>query len=112
MTYLRQFARFWGGFFFLLAIFFMLIALIFLFTGKIAQPIGLSWYQSAPFSLNQTQVITQRYLIPGIWDYIFVPILKISGWKGLPALTILCFVIGTILRKVPSRKRSFRGSFK
>ncbi len=112
MNFLRQFARFSGGFFFLLGIFFVLIALIFLFTGRITQPIGLSWYQSAPFSLNQTQVITQRYFIPAIWDYMFVPILKMSALKGLPALTILCFVIGTLLRKTPTRKRSFRGGFR
>ena len=109
MNFLRTFARFIGGFFLGLAVFFIVVELIFLISGQgLGQALGLSWYQLNSGGLNLFQVLIQRYTIPGIWDVIIVPLLKMPAWKSLTALAILFFVAGTLLRQIPSRKKFFR----
>ncbi len=107
MSFLRQLARIFGGFFIFLSILFLLLEIIFLVTGRIGQPLGLSWYQISAGSLTLTQTIIQRYIFPSLWDFAFVPLLKMPSWKSLTALVILTFVAGTLLNRVPSRKKSF-----
>lgn len=109
MNFLRTFARSLGGFFLGLAVFFIVIELIFLISGQgLGQALGLSWYKLNSGGLNLFQVVIQRFTFPGIWDYIVVPLLKMPAWKSLNALAILFFVMGSLLRRIPVRKKFFR----
>jgi hypothetical protein len=37
--------------------------------------LGELWFQLHPFSLNLTQAVVQRYLHPGLWDAVLLPLL-------------------------------------
>ncbi len=46
---------------------------------------GELWFSLHPYSLNLTQAITQRYLLPSLWDPIAVSILQWPAWSILGA---------------------------
>ena len=51
------------------------------------QPIaaGQLWFGLHPYSLNLTQAITQRYLLPSLWDPVIVNLLQWPAWSILGA---------------------------
>ncbi|TVQ35279.1 MAG: hypothetical protein EA356_08320 [Geminicoccaceae bacterium] len=40
-----------------------------------APVLGELWFNLDPFSLNLTQAVVQRYLHPGLWDAVLLPVL-------------------------------------
>ncbi len=46
---------------------------------------GELWFGLHPYSLNLSQAITQRYLVPALWDPVIVNILQWPAWSILGA---------------------------
>ena len=55
---------------------------------------GKVWYQLAPESLNLSQAIVQRYLLPEIWEQVAVPLLLRPFWESVILLFILLLILG------------------
>lgn len=65
---------------------------------------GELWFLLAPESLNVAQAITQRYLLPELWDPGMITLLLMPAWVVLGGLGLI-FV--TLFR----RRRRRRGRF-
>jgi hypothetical protein len=88
--------RFLGRFFLLLA--FVEVALgiwIWLAGHDVTRSAGEIWYALEPGSLNLSQAIVQRYLLPEIWEQVAVPLLLRPFWESVLLLFILFLVIGS-----------------
>ncbi len=59
---------------------------------------GELWYRLSPGSLNLTQAIVQRYILPALWDPVMVTLLR---WPAWPILALA----GVILAGLGSRRR-------
>lgn len=46
---------------------------------------GELWFGLHPYSLNLSQAVTQRYLLPSLWDPIMVSLLQWPAWSILGA---------------------------
>ncbi|WP_169569496.1 hypothetical protein [Sneathiella limimaris] len=55
------------------------------------QLLGQLWFELHPESLNLTQAIIQRYLIPQLWDPVVVEILLWPAWLvfAIPGVALL-----------------------
>ncbi|MEM9442102.1 MAG: hypothetical protein AAGA73_16800 [Pseudomonadota bacterium] len=51
------------------------------------QPIaaGELWFNLHPYSLNLSQAVIQRYLLPSLWDPVIVSVLQWPAWSILAA---------------------------
>ncbi len=88
--------RFLGRFFLLLA--FVEVGLgiwIWLAGHDVTRSAGEIWYALEPGSLNLSQAIVQRYLLPEFWDQVAVPLLLRPFWESVLLLFILFLVIGS-----------------
>ncbi|MCO5060225.1 MAG: hypothetical protein M9905_20590 [Rhizobiaceae bacterium] len=65
-------------------------------------PLGTSWYLVSPETLNLAQALTQRYLLPQIWDPVMIYILNLPGFVVFAVLALLFYAIG---RKPASRRQ-------
>lgn len=65
-------------------------------------PLGQSWYSVSPDTLNLAQAVTQRYLLPALWDPVMVFILNQPGWAVFAVLALLFYAVG----HRPARRRS------
>jgi hypothetical protein len=54
-------------------------------------PLGQLWFNLDNGSLNLVQVVTQRYLLPELWDPVIVNILLLPAWFvfAVPAIVLL-----------------------
>ncbi|MEZ5934213.1 MAG: hypothetical protein R3F54_20205 [Alphaproteobacteria bacterium] len=46
---------------------------------------GELWFRLHPYSLNLSQAIIQRYVLPGLWDPVIVGLLQWPAWSILGA---------------------------
>ncbi|NJO38168.1 MAG: hypothetical protein HC871_11845 [Rhizobiales bacterium] len=46
---------------------------------------GELWFRLHPYSLNLAQAITQRYILPSLWDPLMVGVLQWPAWSILGA---------------------------
>jgi hypothetical protein len=53
--------------------------------------LGELWFRLAPGSLNLSQAIVQRYLLPSLWDPVLINVLLLPAWLvfGLPGLLLV-----------------------
>ncbi|SLN23726.1 hypothetical protein [Oceanibacterium hippocampi] len=70
------------------------------------QALGLLWYEFAPDSLNVTQAVVQRFLLPELWDPGITWILLKPAWLVFLVPGILLLVV--CRRRDGERRRSFR----
>jgi hypothetical protein len=80
-------------------------------TGQdLGQAAGRLWHDLDPASLNEIQAVIQRYIHPGLWDHVLVPVL---GWPAYRVLALsfpVPFVLGgllVVLFKKREKKRFF-----
>lgn len=68
--------------------------------------LGEVWFRFDPGSLNLLQAITQRYLLPAIWD---PGIITLLSWPAVAVLGILGLLFLLIFRKrrPPARRARF-----
>jgi hypothetical protein len=88
--------RLLGRFFLLLA--FVEVALgigIWLAGHDVTHSAGKIWYTLEPGSLNLSQAIVQRYLLPEIWEQAIIPLLLLPFWESVMLLFILFLVLGS-----------------
>jgi hypothetical protein len=54
---------------------------------------GELWFTLHPYSLNLSQAVTQRYLLPSLWDPVIISMLQWPAWSlfGAPG-AILAFL--------------------
>ena len=65
---------------------------------------GELWYRLSPGTLNLTQAVTQRYILPELWDSVLLTVLL---WPaalvlGVPGLVLL--TLGSFRRRSRSRR--------
>lgn len=46
---------------------------------------GELWFKLHPYSLNLSQAVTQRYLLPSLWDPVIISMLQWPAWSILGA---------------------------
>ena len=56
---------------------------------------GEIWYALGPGSLNLSQAIVQRYLLPEFWELVALPLLLRPFWESVMLLFILFLVLGS-----------------
>jgi hypothetical protein len=97
----------------LLGRFFVLIALLFAVLGAylwlsgadITLSAGQLWYQMDSAGLNTTQAIVQRYIHPGLWDNVIVPLLQRPTWEAVAIVVLVFALAGGILSAIGNRRR-------
>lgn len=57
-------------------------------------PLGQSWFELHPPSLNLVQAVVERYVLPFLWDPVLVNILLLPGWAVLAAIGALLVYLG------------------
>ena len=62
-----------------------------------AQVTGAVWYQVHSDSLNLTQAITQRYILPVLWDPIAITILNWPLWLAILVVVLVPAILGGVL---------------
>jgi hypothetical protein len=88
--------RLLGRFFLLLAFAEAAIGIwIWLAGHDVTRSAGEVWYTLEPGSLNLSQAIVQRYLLPEIWEQVAVPLLLRPFWESVVLLFILFLVMGS-----------------
>jgi hypothetical protein len=73
-------------------------------TGFHLAAAGELWYRLSPGTLNLTQAVTQRYVLPELWDSVLLTVLL---WPaalvlGVPGLVLL--TLGSFRRRSRSRR--------
>ena len=72
---------------------FIALAVLFVLAGgDLMQPLGVSLFEINRTGINVFQVIIQRYIHPGLWSSVFVPILQLSA--------IIVFAVGLIVPQI------------
>ncbi len=61
-------------------------------------PLGKDWFTIDAESLNLTQAVIERYLLPGLWDPVFLTILQWPTWVGFAGLGLLLILVGNLRR--------------
>lgn len=57
-------------------------------------PLGESWYSVSPDTLNLAQAVTQRHILPFLWDPVMIFILTLPGWLVFAVLSLIFYAIG------------------
>lgn len=60
----------------------------------VLKPLGVSWYETSPDTLNLAQAIVQRYLLPVIWDPFMIWVLNQPGFAVMAVLSLLLYMAG------------------
>ena len=88
--------RLLGRFFLLLAFAEVAVGIwIWLAGHDVTRSAGEVLYALEPGSLNLSQAIVQRYLLPEIWEQVAVPLLLRPFWESVVLLFILFLVMGS-----------------
>jgi len=61
-----------------------------------AGSLGSVWFRASPGSLNATQAMVQRYLVPALWTDAVVPLLRQPAWL-VAGIAGTCAALGGIL---------------
>ncbi len=84
----------------------VLIAIAAAGNGMLTQPLGQVWFQHHVASLNLTQAIIQRKLLPELWDPGLVTALGWPSWMALSAFGVAFLLLGGILVSATKRRRA------
>ena len=63
----------------------------------VAQVTGAVWFQVHSDSLNLTQAITQRYILPVLWDPVAITILNWPLWLAILVVVLTPAILGGLL---------------
>lgn len=66
----------------------------------VVTPLGQSWYEVDVDSLNLSQAVVQRYVLPEVWDSVIFPILRLPTVLVGAVLGSLFMLVG-----LPKRRR-------
>jgi len=78
-------------------------------TGRdMTQAAGQLWYALDSTSLNTVQAVVQRYVHPGLWDNVIVPLLLRPAWEALTFLAVVSLTVGIALIAVARTRRRNR----
>jgi hypothetical protein len=103
--------RLLGRFFLLLAFVEVAIGILIWLSGRdVTRSAGEIWYVLEPGSLNLSQAIVQRYLLPEIWEQVAVPLLLRPFWESVMLLFILFLVLGSGIVFFSKHRRRVRTS--
>lgn len=96
MAAIKLIFRVLSGLFFALALF---VAILDISASILNQklsltPLGSSWVEWHPSSLQQFEFGVQQYLNPDIWYSVFTPMLLAPTLLYLAILAVICFLIG------------------
>ena len=58
------------------------------------KPLGISWFETSPDTLNLAQALVQRYLLPVIWDPFMIWVLNQPGFAVMGVLSLLLYIVG------------------
>lgn len=59
--------------------------------------LGTLWNDGSPGSLNLTQAIVQRYIHPGVWTNVFLPVLLMPATDVFVVVALVAFVFWLLL---------------
>ena len=65
--------------------------------GTVGTVLGQVWYQVHADSLNLTQAITQRYILPALWDPVAIVILNWPLWLAIFVVVLVPAIVGGAL---------------
>ena len=60
---------------------------------------GELWYRLSPGTLNLTQAVTQRYVLPELWDPVLLTVLLWPAFLVLAAPGLILFALGSLKRR-------------
>lgn len=63
-------------------------------SSVVLKPLGVSWFETSPDTLNLAQAIVQRYLLPVIWDPAMIWVLNQPGFAVMGVLSLLLYIAG------------------
>lgn len=63
-------------------------------SAVVLKPLGVSWFETSPDTLNLAQAIIQRYLLPVIWDPFMIWVLNQPGFAVMAVLSLLLYIAG------------------
>ncbi len=63
-------------------------------SAVVLKPLGVSWFETSPDTLNLAQAIIQRYLLPVIWDPFAIWVLNQPGFAVMAVLSLLLYIAG------------------
>ncbi|MEX0346313.1 MAG: hypothetical protein AB3N20_15420 [Rhizobiaceae bacterium] len=63
-------------------------------SAVVLKPLGVSWFETSPDTLNLAQAIIQRYLLPVIWDPFVIWVLNQPGFAVMAVLSLLLYIAG------------------
>ena len=72
--------------------------------GTVTGIAGAVWYQEHSDTLNLSQAVTQRYILPFLWDPIAVTVLNWPVWMAVIAIVAAPGIAGYLLLKLFSRR--------
>lgn len=67
---------------------------------------GAVWYEQHSDSLNLSQAITQRYVLPFLWDPVAVTVLNWPLWLSTVVAVLVPGVVGYVLLKLFGRRHA------
>ncbi len=65
--------------------------------GLAQQALGRVWFQFDVASLNLTQAIVQRRILPALWDPVIVSVLGWPAWIALLTVAAVLFLLSTLV---------------
>lgn len=65
--------------------------------GSFTEAAGAVWYSFHPDSLNLSQAVTQRYILPVLWDPIAITVLTWPLWLAVLVVVLATGVVGLAL---------------
>ena len=70
-------------------------------TGQGFHPVaaGELWYRLSPGTLNLTQAVTQRYVLPELWDPVLLTVLLWPAFLVLAVPGLILFALGSLRRR-------------
>ena len=60
---------------------------------------GELWYRLSPGTLNLTQAVTQRYVLPELWDSVLLTVLLWPAFLVLAVPGLILFALGSLRRR-------------
>ncbi|KJB93858.1 signal peptide protein [Skermanella aerolata KACC 11604] len=60
---------------------------------------GELWYRLSPGTLNLTQAVTQRYVLPELWDPVLLTVLLWPAFLVLAVPGLVLFALGSLRRR-------------
>ncbi|MDA0655911.1 MAG: hypothetical protein O2912_05835 [Proteobacteria bacterium] len=102
MVFVRMIGR---GFVFVGLLFAILGAGLWIYGADITLSAGKLWYDLDSASLNTVQALIQRYIHPGLWDSVVVPLINRPAWEAFAILVLVFTLVGGLMSSAGRRRR-------